>query len=98
MSSYMDIEDEERFLYGDDGEEKSKMDSKGYYEGNKRNLSEFTQYKNMDRPSLTGSYSGAYRADERNPAQLQQQPHYPPYSDHQVPQTSQQQPRSDSNM
>jgi hypothetical protein len=45
------------------------MDSKGYYEGNKRNLSEFTQYKNMDRPSLTGSYSGAYRADERNPAQ-----------------------------
>ena len=95
MSSYMDIEDEERFLYGDDGEEKSKMDSKGYYEGNKRNLSEFTQYKNIDRPSLTGSYSGAYRADERNPAQLQQQPHYPPYSDHQVPQTSQQ-PRSDS--
>jgi hypothetical protein len=33
----------------------------------------------MDRPSLTGTYSGAYRADERNPAQLQQQPHYPPW-------------------
>lgn len=55
MSSYMDIEDEERFLYGED-EDKSRKES-----NKTRDMSE---YRNEDRPQTTNTYPGGYPASD----------------------------------
>lgn len=67
MSSYMDIEDEERFLYGEDEEKNRK-------EGSKRDSSE---YRKENIAHQTSTYSGGYPpSDVRYPPQYGQSTDY----------------------